>query len=476
MNMGRAYCNLGLAHMALGNLETALECQLRLVRMTQHLQGKFRHWARDRSLEAAACGAGIGPPTSKTARRWDTTLRLTLRQEAGDAAGRRAHSPRRRCIWLWGTIRTLPAVIGTVGTRTRTSRTALWKLKPTETWASLNTTWGNTKMPSDTRTVRQSSGIGLACRCYDAGDPDETIKYHEQHLALALKLNNSESRRAYRGLGLSHKSVGNLQQALVCLEKRLVVSHELGMPEAKAQAYGEWGLDGGGSDTRLGVAQAARGDTPPRCATTATSWNWHRLGLTHLQARAAASGAGAAMGAHAEAALAQARLRHASAAGDVAGRAQALAELGRAHLAMGAWRRRVLPQAGPIGHRGLAISDEECAIDSASRSGLPANWRSQRSASGRHGGTGNERRGIGTRDDSFIHVNSARFAEDTRRIGTKFGSAARSRKGSQQIPGRMREQAHAGLINIVSLVEERSNSSLPDVGLDESQSYGTISI
>ena len=27
MNMGRAYCNLGLAHLALGNLETALECQ-----------------------------------------------------------------------------------------------------------------------------------------------------------------------------------------------------------------------------------------------------------------------------------------------------------------------------------------------------------------------------------------------------------------------------------------------------------------
>lgn len=25
--MGRAYCNLGLAHLALGNSETALECQ-----------------------------------------------------------------------------------------------------------------------------------------------------------------------------------------------------------------------------------------------------------------------------------------------------------------------------------------------------------------------------------------------------------------------------------------------------------------
>ena len=26
-SMGRAYCNLGLAHIALGNLENALECQ-----------------------------------------------------------------------------------------------------------------------------------------------------------------------------------------------------------------------------------------------------------------------------------------------------------------------------------------------------------------------------------------------------------------------------------------------------------------
>lgn len=89
MNMGRAYCNLGLAHLALGNLETALECQkyfLAIAHMTQHLQGKFRalgnigdvlikmgdveeavkmyqrqlgfaRQARDRSLEAAACGA-----------------------------------------------------------------------------------------------------------------------------------------------------------------------------------------------------------------------------------------------------------------------------------------------------------------------------------------------------------------------------------------------------------------------------------
>ncbi len=35
--------------------------------------------------------------------------------------------------------------------------------------------------------------------------------------------------------------MGNLQQSLVCFEKRLVVAHELGECGGKAQAYGELG-------------------------------------------------------------------------------------------------------------------------------------------------------------------------------------------------------------------------------------------
>lgn len=89
MNMGRAYCNLGLAHLALGQLETSLECQkyfLAIAHMTNNLAGKFRALGnigdvlikmeeteeavkmyhrqlalarsnRDRGMEAAACGA-----------------------------------------------------------------------------------------------------------------------------------------------------------------------------------------------------------------------------------------------------------------------------------------------------------------------------------------------------------------------------------------------------------------------------------
>ena len=40
--MGRAYCNLGLAHLALGNPDTALKYFLALAHMMKHLQGKFR--------------------------------------------------------------------------------------------------------------------------------------------------------------------------------------------------------------------------------------------------------------------------------------------------------------------------------------------------------------------------------------------------------------------------------------------------
>ena len=35
--------------------------------------------------------------------------------------------------------------------------------------------------------------------------------------------------------------MGNLAQALVCYEKRLVVAHELNTPTAKGAAYGELG-------------------------------------------------------------------------------------------------------------------------------------------------------------------------------------------------------------------------------------------
>ncbi|XP_026740206.1 tetratricopeptide repeat protein 28 isoform X1 [Trichoplusia ni] len=449
MNMGRAYCNLGLAHLALGNLETALECQkyfLAIAHMTQHLQGKFRalgnigdvlikmgdveeavkmyqrqlgfaRQARDRSLEAAACGAlGLA---RRLQRRLDAALghhtqELTLRQEAGDAAGEaRAHSH----------LGAVHMALGHYSHAARCYREQLERAQELQDCALEAQAYGNLgiaklnmghyedaigyleqqlaileRVNTPTCQLDKARALGSLGDCYDAlGDPDEAAKYHEQHLAAALKLDNKrEQERAYRGLGLSHKSVGSLQQALVCLEKRLVVSHELGAPEAKAQAYGELGglhialnnleqavlcLDHQKNIAKelnnqimeaeachsLGVAQHALGDHAAAVRHHRSELELaHRLGLTHLQARAC-GGLGAAhasMGAHAEAARwHESRLRHATAAGDTRGRAQALADLGRAHLAMGACGSAVsyLRQA-LAATEGLADADEEARV------------------------------------------------------------------------------------------------------------------
>ena len=96
--------------------------------------------------------------------------------------------------------------------------------------------------------------------CYDAlGELGQSVRYHEQFLALALKTRSVRDQdRAYRGLGNTHRNLGNLQDALVsenhaprktvhvlfcqvCFEKRLVISHDLSEPGATAAAYGELG-------------------------------------------------------------------------------------------------------------------------------------------------------------------------------------------------------------------------------------------
>lgn len=62
---------------------------------------------------------------------------------------------------------------------------------------------------------------GRACgnlgTCYDSlGDYEEAVKWHEQYLAVSLRLKAPKDQdRAYRELGMAHKSLGNLQQALV---------------------------------------------------------------------------------------------------------------------------------------------------------------------------------------------------------------------------------------------------------------------
>ncbi|XP_059614849.1 tetratricopeptide repeat protein 28 [Phlebotomus argentipes] len=306
MNMGRAYCNLGLANLALDWKAAALECQkyfLAISHMMNHLPGKFRalgnigdvlirmgdleeagkmyqrqlglaRQARERSMEAAACGAlGL---CNRLLKRFDKALgyhtqELTLRQEMGDVPGEaRAHCH-------------LGAVHMALGNYTHAVKCYQEQLERAQELqdpvieaqafgnlgiARLNMTHYedsisyleqqlasldriNTAQAQHDRT----RALGHLGDCYDAlGDYDNAIKCHERHLQLAIAMQSFRDQDlAYRGLGHSHRALGNLQEALVCLEKRLVVAHELGSLEAKGAAY----LDLGNIHSALGNHEQA---------------------------------------------------------------------------------------------------------------------------------------------------------------------------------------------------------------------------
>ncbi|XP_057668084.1 tetratricopeptide repeat protein 28 isoform X2 [Diorhabda carinulata] len=294
MNMGRAYCNLGLAHLALGQLDTSLECQkyfLAIAHMTNNLAGKFRALGnigdvlikleepeeaikmyhrqlalarsnRDRSMEAAACGA-LGT-SHRLIKKFDKALgyhtqELTLRQEMSELSGEcRAH----------GHLGAVHMALGNYTHAVKCYQEQLERAQELQDCAVEAQAYGNLgiarlnmghyedaigyfeqqlatleRLNTPTALLDKGRAFGSLGDCYDAlGDPEESVKCHEQYLAISLKLKSSrDQERAYRGLGQSQRSLGNLQQALVCLEKRLVVSHELGNLDAKAAAYGELG-------------------------------------------------------------------------------------------------------------------------------------------------------------------------------------------------------------------------------------------
>ena len=56
--------------------------------------------------------------------------------------------------------------------------------------------------------------------CFDAlGNLGSSVKYHEQFLSLSLKSSSLRDQdKAYRGLGLTNKNMGNLQEALVRIQ------------------------------------------------------------------------------------------------------------------------------------------------------------------------------------------------------------------------------------------------------------------
>ena len=70
---------------------------------------------------------------------------------------------------------------------------------------------------SKTGAKEKARVLGHLGDCYDAlGNLQQSVKYHEQFLSLSLKSRSLRDQdKAYRGLGLTHKNLGNLQEALV---------------------------------------------------------------------------------------------------------------------------------------------------------------------------------------------------------------------------------------------------------------------
>ncbi|XP_023245783.1 tetratricopeptide repeat protein 28 [Copidosoma floridanum] len=301
--MGKAYCNLGLAHLALGNIDTALECQkyyLAIAHMTTNIAGKFRalgnigeclarlgelneaikmhqrqlslaRQAGDRNLEAAAYGAlGLA---YRTIRSFDKALgfhtqELTLKQEESDLRGEcRAHG-------------NIGAVHMGLGQYTLAVKCYQEQLERARELADLDIeaqALGNLGIAqlnmahydeainyfeqelvyleqswsSDTRAtgagttlLEKIRALGNLGDCYvSLGQTTEAISAYEQQLAAALQLRNvKEQEKAYRGLGRAREASGNHHEALVCFEKILMLAaHEADCPESRAAAYGDLG-------------------------------------------------------------------------------------------------------------------------------------------------------------------------------------------------------------------------------------------
>ncbi|XP_061589963.1 tetratricopeptide repeat protein 28 isoform X2 [Cololabis saira] len=291
----KAYCNLGLAHKALGEHNKAEECQrylLSLARTLDNRQAIFRalgnlgdvyvcrgdpqgavkfyqqqlslaQKAGEQKMEADAYSA-LGS-VHRLLRQMDPALsfhsqELTIRKDLGDQQGE---------CWALGHLAAVHMALGDYATAFQCYETQLGlalELRDASLEAQVHGNMGITKMnmgvfeeaigyfEQQLAMLQQLSGaeamldrgraFGNLADCYDSlGDYEEAVKYYEKYLTVAQSLNHvQDQEKAYRGLGNAHRCMGNLQQALVCFEKRLVVAHELGGEGGgKAQAYGELG-------------------------------------------------------------------------------------------------------------------------------------------------------------------------------------------------------------------------------------------
>ncbi|XP_048757568.2 tetratricopeptide repeat protein 28-like isoform X3 [Ostrea edulis] len=294
LGMGRAYCNLGLAHKALHDYQESLECQrncLTIMKNVKNTKGIFRALGnigdvllkmgdvtesiaiykeqlqmakKSNSKDLIATSYGALGAAHRNLGQYDKALgyhtqELSIRQDMDDRRGEcRAH----------GNLGNVHMSLGHYMDAFKCYEEQLEKARELHNSSLEAQACGNlaiTKMnmncfedaiglfEQQLAMLEQVScaasifdkgrALGNLGDCYEAlGDFDESVKCHEQYLAISQQANSlSDQDKAYRGLGNAHRNMGNLQQALVCFEKRLVVAHELNSSSAKASAYGELG-------------------------------------------------------------------------------------------------------------------------------------------------------------------------------------------------------------------------------------------
>ena len=292
--MSRAYCNLGLAHLATGNHESVLECQkyfLAIAQTTKESDSRFRALGnmgdvlikmdsleeaievyhkqlalskqlREKSYEASSYGSlGI---CHRLTKQFDKALGIphtgavNLAKDLGDLQGECKAHGNMGAVHL-----SLSNYINAVKCYTEQLERAQ-EISDGGLEAAAYGNLGRAKHnlgrheeavhcfqqqvelleeAKKGHSLERGRALGHIGTCHSAlNNHKVAATYHQEYLAMAVDAKSPrDQERAYRDLGSALRNTGNLQEALVCFEKRLVMAHDLVQLDDKGSAYGELG-------------------------------------------------------------------------------------------------------------------------------------------------------------------------------------------------------------------------------------------
>ena len=251
MEEGKAYCNLGNAHLSLGDFKTAIDYYESHLKLAKELDDRLgegtaygnlgnAHCSRgdcktamyynelhlniskeldDKSGELAACGnLGIAHyrlGDFKTAINYHDRV-LKIAKDLGDRSGEGK---------AYGNLGIVYRNLGDFETAVHYSELDLKIAKELGDKAGEGTAYGN-----------------LANAYHCLGNIKTAIDYHERHLNIAKNLGDKLGEgAACAGLGITHRRLRNFEGAIKCHERVLKIAKELGDRSGEAKAYGNLG-------------------------------------------------------------------------------------------------------------------------------------------------------------------------------------------------------------------------------------------